>query len=324
MRTEPEEKKRVDDKTLRQMLRTMLICRKFDEKCVEFFQMGKQVLPGFVHTAIGMEAIAAGACAPLRKDDYVVVTHRGYNHLIARGASLNRLMAEICGRATGICKGRAGWLVEDLSVGALDMGGVLGFHYGLADGAGLTFKLRGTDQVVVCFFGDGVANRGTFHSGLNLAALWKLPIVFVCENNEYSVSLHISKAIPVKNIADRAPGYGIPGLVVDGNDCVAVFEAVNEAVTRARQGNGPSLIECKSFLWRAHTEGFYPYEGVEEWKAKDPIKRMKTRLLELGVMKEQEIAELESRANNEVEAAARFAMESPFPKPEEALEGLYA
>ena len=154
-----EKSKPLDDGTLKQMLRTMLICRKFDQKLVEFFQMGKQVLPGFHHSAIGMEAVTAGGCAPLRRDDYVVVTHRGYNHLIAKGAPLGKLMAEICGRATGLCKGKGGWLVEDMNVGALGMGGVLGAQYALADGAGLTFKLRRTDQVVVAFFGDGISSR---------------------------------------------------------------------------------------------------------------------------------------------------------------------
>ena len=327
-----------DKETFTRMYKMLFTVRKFDEKLVELFRRGREVIPGFVHSGQGMEAIPVGVCLALRKDDTVLVTHRGYGHIIAKGVSLDRLLAEICGRSMGICKGKGGFHVADSSIGVLGMPGVMGGSFVLAAGAGLSAKLRGTDQVAVCFFGDGMSHQGNFHTGLNLASLWKLPVVFVCENNYVAASTPLYRkkvtdeythwgSIAAKSIADRASNYEMPNKIVDGSDVVAVYEAATEAVTRARSGMGPTLVECRTTKWRAHAEGYAMWgiseEELKQALANDPIKKLRTRLLETQTLRTDEMERIEKEVIAEIEAAEKFALQSPFPKPEEALEDLY-
>ena len=236
------------------MYATMTKIRQFETKLQEFFAAGK--IPGFVHLYIGEEAVAAGACATLRKEDYITSTHRGHGHLIAKGGDLKRMMAEIFGKRTGYCKGKGGSMhIADIELGILGANGIVGGGGPIANGAALAAKYRGQDHVAVCFFGDGASNQGTTQEALNLASAWTLPVIFVNENNGYGISCPTCKSMAVADIADRAAAYDIPGVVVDGNDVMAVFEAVGEAVKRARKGEGPSLIECKTYRWRGHFEG---------------------------------------------------------------------
>ena len=234
--------------------RTMYTIRRFEENVNNLFLAGE--IPGFVHLYIGEEAIATGMMANLSPKDYITSTHRGHGHTIAKGADLNRMMAEIFGKSTGYCKGKGGSMhIADFSIGMLGANGVVGGGYNLAVGAGLAAKLSGTDQVSVCFFGDGASNRGTFHEGMNMAAAWKLPVVFVCENNQWASTTPYRTTTSVENISDRAIGYGIPGVVVDGNDVFAVYEAAQAAVERARDGGGPTLLEAKTYRIKGHFVG---------------------------------------------------------------------
>jgi len=270
-----------------------------------------------------------GVCANLRKNDYITSTHRGHGHCIAKGARLDKTMAEILGRKTGYCKGKGGSMhIADFSIGMLGATAVVGAGIPIATGAGLSIKLRGTDQVVACFFGEGASNQGTFHEGLNLAAVWSLPVIFVCENNLYAMGTRQSRVMVIENIADRAEAYGILGVVVDGNDALAVYEAARVAIERARRGEGPTLIECKTYRQRGHSRfdpaAYRPKEEVETWLKKDPIMRFQTKLFEMGVLTEAESQKMVHEVKNAVDEATKFAMESPFPEPEEALEDVYA
>jgi pyruvate dehydrogenase E1 component alpha subunit len=261
-------------------------------------------------------------------DDYITSTHRGHGHCIAKGADLNKTMAEILGKKTGYCKGKGGSMhVADAAVGNLGATAVVGSAIPIAVGAGLSCQLRKTNQVVACFFGDGATNNGTFHEALNMAAVWKLPVVFICENNFYAMGTRISNVMAIENIADRAQGYGMPGVVVDGNDIIAVYRAAKEAIEKARNGNGPTLIECKTYRQKGHSRfdpGKYrPATEVEEWMRKDPILRFKNELIKIGVLTEKEAEEIDRQVSEAVEEATRFAVESPFPEPEEALEDVY-
>jgi len=316
-----------DNSKLLDMYRQMLTIRFFEEKVFELY--GQNLVPGTIHLYAGEEAVAVGVCANLRKDDYITSTHRGHGHCIAKGARLDKTMAEILGRKTGYCKGKGGSMhIADFSVGMLGATAVVGAGIPIATGAGLSIKLRGTNQVAACFFGDGASNQGTFHEGINLAAVWHLPVVFVCENNLYAMGTRQTRVMLVDNIADRAAGYGIPGAVVDGNDVLAVFEAARVAVERARQGEGPTLLECKTYRLRGHSRfdpaAYRPKEEVSDWLKKDTIARFQSRLLDMGIMTESEIQRTVERARNDVEKATKFALESPFPEPVEALDDVYA
>lgn len=311
----------------RALLRTMLMIRRFEERTEELFRAGE--LPGFVHLSIGQEACAAGACAALRRDDYITSTHRGHGHCIAKGASPRAMMAELYGKATGVCKGKGGSMhIADFSVGMLGANGVVGGGANLAVGATIAARLRGSDQVALSFFGDGAANRGPVHEAMNLAAIWKLPVIFFCENNGYASTTAVSRALSVANVADRAAGYGMPGVVIDGNDVLAVYEATRLAVERARAGGGPSLIEAKTYRLKGHYVGDPErYRSPEEVRAaaeRDPIKRFEARLLREGIVNEGELAALRREVEDEIEAAIEFGRSSPFPAPEEALEDVYA
>jgi pyruvate dehydrogenase E1 component alpha subunit len=309
------------------MYRKMLEIRFFEEKVFELY--AQNLVPGTIHLYLGEEAVAVGVCSTLRKDDYITSTHRGHGHCIAKGAELKRTMAEILGKKTGYCKGKGGSMhIADFNIGMLGATAVVGAGIPIAVGAGLSIKLSKTDQMVACFFGEGASNQGTFHEGINMASVWKLPVIFVCENNLYAMGTRQSKAMAIQNIADRAVAYGIPGVVVDGNDVLAVYEVTQKAVERAREGEGPTLIECKTYRHKGHSRvdpaKYRPKEEVEEWLAKDPIKRFKEKLLQTKMLTEAEIQQIEGEASAKIEEAVRFAMESPYPAPEEALEDVYA
>jgi len=316
----------VEKTKLLEMYQRMLQIRYFEEKVFELY--GQNLVPGTIHLYAGEEAVAVGVCANLRKDDYITSTHRGHGHSIAKGADLGKVMAEILGKKTGYCKGKGGSMhIADFSIGMLGATAVVGAGIPIAAGAGLSIKLRGTDQVVACFFGEGASNQGTFHEGINLAAVWGLPVVFVCENNLYAMGTRQSLVMAIENIADRAVAYGIQGVTVDGNDVLAVFEVASEAVNRARREEGPTLIECKTYRQKGHSRfdpaAYRPKNEVEDWLKKDPIPRFKSKLMEMGALTEEEDEEFRREATDAVEEAVKFAMESPFPEPEEALEDVY-
>jgi pyruvate dehydrogenase E1 component alpha subunit len=314
-------------KKLIDMYQTMLRIRVFEERVSSEFAAGN--IPGFVHLYIGEEAVATGTCANLRSDDYITSTHRGHGHLIAKGGKTDRMMAELFGKKTGYCKGKGGSMhIADAELGILGANGIVGGGITIAGGAAISAQMKGTDQVVICFLGDGASNRGTFHEGVNMAACWNLPIVYVIENNLYAEKTRISDTSRVANLADRASAYGIPDITVDGNDVIAVYEAVGQAIARARKGRGPTLVECKTYRWHGHYEGdrqsYKPKEEAEEWKKRDPIPAFKKRLLETGIVSEKEIDKIEREIGEEIEGAVKFAQESPAPAPEEALEDVFA
>lgn len=317
----------IDKEKLFWMYETMVKIRLFEENVERFFLAGE--IPGFVHLYIGEEAIATGVCANLRKDDYIESTHRGHGHTIAKGADVKRAMAEIFGKKTGLCKGKGGSMhIADFNVGMLGANGVVGGGFTLATGAALAIKMQKKDNVSVVFFGDGAANRGTFHEAANMAAIWKLPVIFVCEMNQWASTTPYSTTTAVENIADRARAYNMPGIIVDGNDVIAVYEATKEAVERARKGGGPSLIEAKTYRIKGHFVGDPElYRTKEEvmriFNETAPIKRFEKLLRENNVMNEEEMKNVRNKVNNEIEEAIKFAKESPYPELEELFEDLY-
>jgi acetoin:2,6-dichlorophenolindophenol oxidoreductase subunit alpha len=309
------------------MYERMLKIRYFEDQVRELFASGE--MPGFVHLYLGQEAVAVGACAALNDEDYITSTHRGHGHIIAKGGEMKFMMAELYGKATGYNKGKGGSMhIAWPKLGILGANGIVSGGIPIATGAALSAKRRSSGQVVICFFGDGASNEGTFHESLNIAGAFDLPVVYVCENNLYAVSTRQSKVRKVEDIADRAVGYGMPGLVVDGNDVVAVYEAVQEAVDRARAGEGPTLVECKTYRWRAHFEGevdtYRPPEEVEAWLKREPIAPYRKLLVEQGVLSEAEAQAIDQDVVRELEEAIEFARTSPLPEPETALEGLWA
>jgi TPP-dependent pyruvate/acetoin dehydrogenase alpha subunit len=312
---------------LLQMFATMVRVRVFEERARQLFANGR--IPGFLHTSVGQEAVAAGVCAALRADDYVLSTHRGHGHLIAKGGGLRGLMAELYGKATGLCHGKGGTMhIADASVGYLGANGVLASGCVVAPGVGLSIKHRRSGQVVVTFFGDGAANRGPFHEGVNMAALWTLPVVFVCENNRWASSTAHRLSTAGGSIAARAAGYGIPGHGIDGNDVLAVHDAAARAVERARRGEGPSLIEAHTIRWVGHFEGdaqaYRTKDEVEEGRRRDPIERLAVHLRARGLLDAAHERRLRDAVAAEIEDAIVFAEESPLPQPEEALTDLFA
>lgn len=307
--------------------RVMVRIRVFEERVAKEFTRGK--IPCHAHLYIGHEAIATGACASLRFDDYIVSNHRGHGHMIAKGGRTDRTMAELFGKRTGYCKGKGGSMhCADIELGILGANGIVGAGITIAGGAALTAKLKKTGQVCLCFFGDGASNTSRFHEGVNFASVLKLPIVYVAENNQYAISVPFSYASNVPNIADRACAYGIPGKTVDGNDVLTVYETVTEAVERARRGDGPSIIECKTYRWAGHytsdPQNYVSKEMIEEWKRKDPIPRFREYLVANGFLTKEEIERTYQEISDEIEAAVKFADESPYPAPEEALEDVRA
>lgn len=309
------------------MYKKMVTIRAFESKAVELFAAGQ--IPGFVHLYLGEEAIATGVCASLENKDFIASTHRGHGHLIAKGGDIKLMMAELFGRTTGYCKGKGGSMhIADVDLGILGANGIVGAGMPIATGAAFACKYKDSDAVAVAFFGDGASDRATFHESLNLASTWKLPIVFLCENNGWAISNAQETHQNITDISDRASGYGIPGVSVDGNDVIAVFEAAGAAIDRARKGDGPTLVECKSWRWRGHFEGdpgaYKDPKDQEEWLAKDPIPRLEKNLLKLKYATQAELDDIKAAAEAEIEAAIKFAQESPQPDPQELLTDVYA
>lgn len=309
------------------MLIKMYKIRFFEEKVDYLFALG--LVHGTMHLSIGQEAVAVGAISTLKPDDYILSTHRGHGHCIAKGADINLMMAEFLGKETGYCRGRGGSMhIADVEKGNLGATGVVGGGIPIASGVGLSIKMRKTGQVVICFFGDGAANQGAFHESLNLAAIWKLPVIFLCENNMYGMSMSVEKAFAIENIAKRAGSYGFPGEVVDGNDVLAVYKVVLKAIERARKGKGPSLIECKTYRWKGHSKSdqnlYRSKEEIKFWKMKCPIKRFKEKLIAEKIITNEEIKIIEENAKNIIEKAVDFAKNSPEPSVEEIFDGVYS
>jgi pyruvate dehydrogenase E1 component alpha subunit len=300
--------------------------RMFEERVAELFAAGK--IPGFVHLYVGEEAVATGVSATLRDSDYITSTHRGHGHLISKGGDMKLMMAELLGKKTGYCKGKGGSMhIAHTDLGILGANGIVGGGPPLAAGAALACQYQGKDDVAICFFGDGASNQGTSHEAMNLATCWKLPVVFVAENNMYGISSCTINSMCVADIADRAAAYDMPGAVVDGNDVVAVYEAAAVAISRAREGKGPSLIECKTYRHRGHFEGdpgvYRNQDEVEEWKKKDPLLNFENKLLDMGVLAEGKISDIKGSIEKELEEAVRFAEESPLPDASELLDDVY-
>lgn len=316
----------IQNEKLVAMYKTMVKIRQFETRASELFAAGK--MPGFVHLYLGEEATATGVCAHLHEGDYVTSTHRGHGHVIAKGGDVKKMMAELYGKRTGYCKGKGGSMhIADVDLGILGANGIVGGGPPIASGAAFAIQYKGLNNVVACFFGDGASNQGTFHEGLNMASIWKLPVVFVCENNGYGISMSSTRHQAIADVADRAAAYDIPGVVVDGNDVMAVYEAIGEAVKRARAGQGPSLVECKTYRHHGHFEGdpttYRSKEEVAAWMKKDPIPRFEAVLKDMGVLDDAGFAAIQQEIAGEIEAAVKFAEESPWPDPAEVTDDVY-
>ncbi|MGH7964694.1 MAG: thiamine pyrophosphate-dependent dehydrogenase E1 component subunit alpha [Candidatus Binatia bacterium] len=317
---------------LLKMYRTMQTVRQTEERLRDLFKEGK--VPGFLHVSIGEEATSTGVCAALTDKDYITSTHRGHGHLIAKGGKLKPLVAEIFGKRTGYCKGKGGSMhIADFSIGMLGANGIVGAGLPIATGAAMAAKIRGSGEVAVCFFGDGASNEGTFHESLNLAGTWKLPVVYVCENNLYGEFSPGKDVTAVRDIADRARGHDMPGVIINGNDVVEVYETTVQAVERARRGEGPTLLECKTYRWEGHVVGeeaflgknsYRSKEEVEEWKLRCPIVSFEKRFLASRMFTQAEFDIVKAEIKREIDEAVAFAVESPMPNPEEALEDMFA
>ena len=303
------------------LFRTIMRIRLFEETVGELFTAAR--IHGAIHLCLGQEAVAAGACAALRADDYITSTHRGHGHCIAKGGRLDLMMAELFGKSTGYCKGKGGSMhIADLDVGILGANGIVGGGIPIAVGAALACKTLNNGRLVLCFFSDGAANQGSFHEAANLAAVLRLPVIFLCENNQWAVSTPVSRAMAVANVADRAAGYGFPGSVADGNDPLAVLGAVSAAAERARSGAGPSLVEAKTYRWEGHYRGdpqvYRSRDEVEHWRqTRDPLVLFQARLEAEGLLQPGQAEAIRQEVNGELEAAVRFAENSPDPAPEE-------
>ena len=320
-----------DKGLLMEMLRRMVRIRQFEEEVIELVQRGEMV--GAAHSYIGEEAVAVGACLALRDDDYMTGNHRSHGHPIAKGGDVNKAMAELLGRKTGYCKGKGGSMhLADFSIGILGESGILGSSIPTAVGAALGSKLQGNDRVAVAFFGDGASNEGAFHESVNLAAVWKLPVVFLCENNQYAVTSSFKDMVASENISDRAQSYDIPGVMVDGQDVMAMHEAVSQAVSRARAGQGPTLVEGRTYRYYDHSlglgrivrESYRTEEEVDQWKLRDPIDVHKALLLSQGFATQAEIDEVEAEVAKQIADAVAFARQSPYPDPDDLYDDLYA
>jgi acetoin:2,6-dichlorophenolindophenol oxidoreductase subunit alpha len=320
----------LDDADLLEMYVRMLRIRTFEEAAINRHSKGE--IPGALHTSVGQEATAVGACMALTDEDYITGNHRSHSHPIAKGAALDRLMAELMGKETGICEGRGGSMhLADFSIGSLGESGIVASSIPVAVGAGLSAQLRGTQQVTLAFFGDGAANEGAFHESLNLAAIWKLPVIFLCENNGYAVSTAMTDVCAGGSIAARAAAYGIPGASVDGQDVLQVWRCVQDAVDRARHGDGPTLIESLTYRFREHSEmsagfswGEYrSSEEVKEWSSRDPIGSFRDWLLRSGRLSAEELDDADHAVGEEVMAAVDFARKSRFPDSDTLLRGVF-
>ena len=318
--------KRIPKETLMDMYRVMVTIREFENEAIELAK--GNITRAAVHTYQGEEAIAAGVCAHLTKDDYITSTHRGHGHCIAKGADLYKMFAELMGREDGYCKGKGGSMhIADLDTGNLGANGIVGGGIPIAMGAGLGIQLNGTDRVSVCFFGDGASNEGSFHESLNMASVWGLPVIFICENNKYGISTPVSKSMHVKSVADRAVGYGIKGYKTDGNDVAGIYCLLEEVLQDVRAGKGPVLIEMDTYRMTGHyfgdNQNYRTNEEVNAWKEKDPILRCKNLLMEDYGVDEEEIAKLREDIKAQVLEACERAKQNPEPKVEDLTEDLY-
>jgi pyruvate dehydrogenase E1 component alpha subunit len=317
----------LDHDTLAQALRRMHLIRKFEETAEASYMRG--LVHGTMHLSIGQEASAVGAILPLRASDYILSTHRGHGHCIAKGADPARMLAEFFGKETGYCRGRGGSMhIADVEGGNLGANGIVGGGLPIAVGVGMSIRMQRQDRVCMVFFGDGATNEGAFHESLNMASIWTLPVVFVCENNKYGMSMDIAKAMAVANVADRAAAYAMPGVVVDGNDLPAVAAASRVAVARARDGGGPTLVECKTYRLRGHSKSdrnlYRCMDEIEGWRARDPIRRLESELVATGRFDAASLATIEADAARENERALEFAKSSPDPDPADLTRDVYA
>jgi pyruvate dehydrogenase E1 component alpha subunit len=302
--------------------------RLFEEQAEYQSNQGKVM--GALHTYIGEEAVGVGVCAHLNDTDYVTSTHRGHGHCISKGADIKRMMAELFGRATGYCKGKGGSMhIADFAIGMLGANGIVAGGFGLATGAALAAQMRGSGQVAVCFFGDGAANRGPFHENINIGAVWKLPVVYVCENNQYAQWTPQKDVTLVTDISNMAPAYGIPGVQVDGMDVLAVYEAAGESIARARRGEGPTLLECKTYRFHGHNYGdpqqYRTREEIAAWADnQDSIKRLGAHLRAQDILTAEQDEALQAQVAEDIQAAVQFADESPYPTPDELYKDVYS
>ena len=316
-----------DPEQARRTLGALWRIRLFEEAVDELFARG--LMHGTMHLSIGQEASAVGGCFALRADDMITSTHRGHGHCIAKGADLTRMMAELLAKETGYCSGRGGSMhIADVATGNLGANGIVAGGIPIAVGAALTQRLRGTDRVVLAYFGDGATNEGAFHEALNLAAIWQLPVVFCCENNQYGMSMAATSATRVARLADRAPAYGMPGSTVDGNDVQAVHDAVAAAVARARAGEGPTLVEALTYRWKGHSKSdknlYRTRQEVDDWRAKDPVARFERAVLDAGTLGQSDVDGVRAEARQAIRTAVRDAQSAPEADPAGLLDAVYA
>jgi pyruvate dehydrogenase E1 component alpha subunit len=309
------------------MLQRMCEIRHFEEKAEDLYVRG--LVHGTMHLSIGMEAVSVGSIATLRPEDLIIHHHRGHGHSIAKGGKITLMLAEFLGREPGYCRGRGGSMhIADIPGGNLGATGVVASGIPTAVGIALALQMRRSEQILLSFFGDGASNEGEFHESLNMASTWKLPVVFICDNNQYGMSMHVSRAMNIEHISTRAASYGIPGRTVDGNDVLAVYEAVAAADEHARSGQGPSLIDCLSYRWRGHSKSdrnlYRTPDEIEDWKQKCPIRRFKQALVEAGVMARDEVEAVDQNAQAAVDRAAEEALTYPEPSPENLEDEVYA
>ncbi len=319
--------KSVDKDFMLGLYEKMFLIRKFEERTVKHYKAGQ--IPGFVHIYIGEEAVSTGVCAALNDDDYITSTHRGHGHLIAKGGDVRLMMAELFAKKTGYCKAKGGSMhICDLSLGIMGSNGIVGAGLPIAAGVGCANKMEGKGQVCVCFFGDGASNRGTFHESINMASIYKFPVIYVCENNYYGISGCVKDTMNICDISDRADSYGIPGVSVDGNNIMEVYDAATEAVQRGRSGGGPTLIECRTWRHRGHWEGdpdnYRDAKECEAWLAKDPISRFEEELIAKKISTKEEIDGIQKKVIARLDEAVEFAKASPLPEPADLYTDVYA
>ena len=311
------------------MYRRMLAIRKFEERAVELHREG--LIRGNIHTCIGQEAVSVGTCLHLRDDDYITSTHRGHGYCLAKNGDPLRMMAELMGKRTGYCKGKGGSMhIADFERGNLGANGIVGGGLPTAVGAGISIQNRDTDQISVCFFGDGASNQGTFHESINLASIWRLPVIFACVNNQYALSTPVNKTVATTSIAERGAAYGIAGMTVDGNDVIEVYLRSSRLAADIREGAGPVLLEYNTYRLSGHYVGdpgdgalYRPNEELESWQQKCPIRNLRSKLEEEGLLNENMVKEIESDVDTMVEEAVDFAVRSPFPSSREAMQDLF-
>lgn len=316
-----------DPELAKSALKTMWSIRRFEEAVEDLY--GRGMMHGTMHLSIGQEAVPTGACLTLNNDDYITSTHRGHGHCIAKGADMERMMAELLAKESGYCRGRGGSMhIADTTTGNLGANGIVAGGVPIATGAALSAKMRGTKQVAVCFHGDGALGEGAWHEGVVLAAFWQLPVVFLCENNHYGMSMASEKAFNLEKLSDRAKGYGIPGVTVDGNDVQAVHDAVKEAVDRARAGGGPTFIEALTYRWRGHSKSdknlYRTREEIEEWRKRDPIPAFEAKVLQAGTLTDADLESIRDEVRTELRSAVQRANAAPDATADGLLDAVYA